>query len=76
MNGSGEFRNSSLITWCLRVSYHKEEFHNTARYHNHQDEASSVKWLNIHVGSVPAAKLKQASKVEPTKEIKYFLNKK
>ena len=53
-----------------------EEFHNTARYHNHQDEASSVKWLNIHVGSVRAAKLKQASKVEPTKEIKYFLNKK
>ena len=53
-----------------------EEFHNTARYHNHQDEASSVKWLNIHDGSVPAAKLKQASKVEPTKEIKYFLNKK
>ena len=53
-----------------------EEFDNTARYKNHQDEASSVKWLNIHVGSVPAAKLKQASKVEPTKEIKYFLNKK
>ena len=76
MNGSCEFRKRSLISWCLRVSYHMEEFHNTARYHNHQDEASSVKWLNIHDGSVPAAKLKQASKVEPTKEIKYFLNKK
>ena len=76
MNGSCEFRKRSLISWCLRVSYHMEEFDNTARYHNHQDEASSVKWLNIHDGSVPAAKLKQASKVEPTKEIKYFLNKK
>ena len=75
MNGSCGFRKRSLISWCLHFSYHMEEFDNTARYHNHQDEASSVKWLNIHVGSVPAAKLKQASKVEPTKEIKYFLNK-
>ena len=63
-----EFRNSSLIPWCLRVSYHKEEFYITALYHNHQDKASSVKWLNIHDGSVPAAKLIQAPKVDPTKQ--------
>ena len=37
---SGEFRESFLISWCLHVSYHKEEFDNTARYHNHQDEAA------------------------------------
>ena len=65
---SGEFRESFLISWCLLVSYHKEEFDNTARYHNHQDEASCVKWLSLHDGSVPAAKLKQASKEEPSKE--------
>ena len=69
---SGEFRESFLISWCLYVSYHKEEFDNTARYHNHQDEASSVKWLSIHDGSVPGAKLMQAFKEEPSEEIKGF----
>ena len=69
---SGEFRDSFWISWCLHVSYHKEEFDNTARYHNHQDEASSVKWLSLHDGSVPAAKLKQVSKEEPSKEKIYF----
>ena len=43
MDGSGGFCSSSLIPWCLHVSYHVEEFDNTARYHNHQDEAGSIK---------------------------------
>ena len=65
---SGEFRESFLISWCLPVSYHKEEFDNTAGYHNHQVEASCVKWLSLHDGSVLAEKLKQVSKEEPSKE--------
>ena len=72
MNGSFGFRKRSLFPWRLRFSYHVEEFDNTARYNNHQDEASSGKWLSIHDSSVPAAKLKQASKVDPSKEIKNF----
>ena len=52
------------------------EVDNTARYHNHQDEASSIKWLSIHDSSVLAAKLKQVSKEEPNKEIKCILNEK
>ena len=72
MNGSFGFHKRSLFPWRLRFSYHVEEFDNTARYNNHQDEASSGKWLSIHDGSVSAAKLKQASKVDPSKEIKYF----
>ena len=68
---SGEFRDNFWISWCLHVSHHVEEFDNTTRYHNHQDEASSVKWLSLHDGSVPAAKLKQVSKEEPSKEKKY-----
>ena len=33
---------------CItHVSYHVEEFDNTARYHNHQDEGSSMKWLSL-----------------------------
>ena len=72
MNGSCGFRNSSLIPWCLHVSYHVVEFDNIARYHNHQDEANSIEWLSIHDGSVPAAKLKQVSKEEPSKEKIYF----
>ena len=54
MNGFGGFRKRSLIPWCPHVSYHVEEFDNTARYHNHQDEASSIKWLSLYDGSVPA----------------------
>ena len=49
-----------------------EEFDDNARYQNHPDKASSIKWLSLHDGSVPAAKLKQASKEEPGKEIKTF----
>ena len=72
MNGCVGFRKSSLIRWWLHVSYHVEEFDDTARYHNHPDEASSIKWLSLHDGSVPAAKLITASKEEPSKEIKCF----
>ena len=46
INGSGGFRNSPFR--CLHVSYRVEEFDNTARYHNHLDEASSINWLSIH----------------------------
>ena len=63
MNGSGGFRTSS---------YHVEEFDNTARYHNHYDEASNIKCFSVHKVSVPAEKLKQ----EPSKEIKCILNEK
>ena len=70
MNGFGGFRKRSLIPWCPYVSYHVEEFDNTARYHNHQDEASSIKWLSLHDSSVPAEKLKQTSKEEPSEEKK------
>ena len=31
----------------MHVSYHVKEFDNTARYHNHQDEGSSMKWLSL-----------------------------
>ena len=74
MNGSCGIFNSSLIPWYLHVSYHVEEFDNTARYHNHLDEASSIKWLILHDGLFPAAKLIKASKEEPSKEIECFLN--
>ena len=76
MNGCVGFRKSSLIRWWLHVSYHVEEFDDTARYHNHQDEASSIKWLSLHDSSVPAAKLITVSKAEPSKEIKCFFSKK
>ena len=72
MNGSVGLCNSSLIPWYPHVSHHVEEFDDTARYHNHQDEASTIKWLSIHNGSVPAEKFKQASKEEPSKEKIYF----
>ena len=72
MNGNGGFRKSSLIRWWLHGSYHVEEFDDTARYHNHPDEASSVKWLSLHDSSVPAAKLTKASKEESSKEVKCF----
>ena len=68
MNGFGGLRKRSLIPWCPHVSYHVEEFDNTARYHNHQDEASSIKWLSLYDSSVPAEKLKQTSKEEPCEE--------
>ena len=72
MNGSVGWCNSSLIPWYPHVSHHVEEFDNTARYHNHQDEANSIEWLSLHDGSVPAEKFKQASKEEPSKEKIYF----
>ena len=46
INGSGGFRNSPFR--YLHVSYRVEEFDNTARYHNHLDEASSINWLSVH----------------------------
>ena len=39
---SGEFRESFLISWCLHVSYNKEEFDNTARYHNHKMKQAAL----------------------------------
>ena len=56
--------------WFPGVRMFLEEFDNTARYHNHQDEASSIKWLSLHDSSVPAEKLKQTSKEEPSEEKK------
>ena len=56
MNGLCGLRSSSLIPWCLHVSYHVDEFDSTE---------SSVKWLNIH-------ELNKLLKMSPAGDKMYF----